>query len=126
MSHHPRFDPMPPAASGAALDLALRPFAERFVQPDRREKALALLGKPRPDWRELGRYVDPRRGRPYQPADLGEWKAVTGVFLVEHDAFSLDASAALALYVPGEKLFVSYGATFALLHDATGGSLLLT
>ncbi|HEY4240491.1 MAG TPA: hypothetical protein VGM88_11785 [Kofleriaceae bacterium] len=126
MTYKPRFDPMPPAATSAALDLALRPFCERFVREDRRERASAAFGKPKCDWAAFARDVDTRRGRTYATAELTPWHATPGVFLIEHDAFSLPLDKALELYAPGAWLFVSYGATFAVLHDPKAASLLLT
>jgi hypothetical protein len=51
---------------------------------------------------------------------------VRGVFLVEDRAYSMALETALALYVPGDSLFISYEATFAVIRSATGQPLLLT
>ena len=59
-------------------------------------------------------------------ADLKPWHAVRGVFLVDKDAFSVDAKTATGYYVTDPWLFVSYGATFAVIHDEGRHSLLYT
>ena len=58
--------------------------------------------------------------------DLQPWHAVRGVYLVDKDAFSLDAKTALGLYTTGPWLFIAYSATFAVAHDHGAGSLLFT
>jgi hypothetical protein len=128
MSHHPRFDPMPERATEAALDMAMRPFIERFIKEDKRARATSLFmpKQPRIEWRDVLPLVDPRRGRTYHDHDLKPWHAVRGVFLVDHDAFSIDAKAALGLYVTDPWLFVAYTATFAVIHYEVGESLLFT
>ena len=115
---------MPETASEAALAMTLRPLAERFVREDRRARALSLMDKHA--WREVLPLLDSTRGRTYTAQDLQPWHAVRGVFLVDNDAFSLDAKAAFGLYVTGPWLFIAYGATFAVAHDQGAGSLLYT
>jgi hypothetical protein len=129
MNHHqPRFDPMPERANDAALDLALRPFVERYIKEDKHARAttLCLPTHPRAECRELLPLIDTRRGRTYVDADLAPWHAVRGVFLVDKDAFSVDAKTAFGLYVTDPWLFVAYGATFAVIHWEVGQSLLFT
>ena len=119
---------MPERASDAALDMALRPFVERFVKEDKRSRAATMLAAKhgRIDWHDVLQLIDLRRGSTYSDADLEPWHAVRGVFLVGNDAFALDAKTAFGLYVTEPSLFVAYGATFAVTRDAHGHSLLLT
>lgn len=128
MSHHPRFDPMPELATAAALDMALNPFIERFVKEDKRARATSLFvpKQTKTEWRDVLPLVDTRRGRTYTDKDLQPWSAVRGVFLVDKDAFSVDAKTALGLYVKDPWLFIAYTATFAVLHYEVGQSLLFT
>jgi hypothetical protein len=128
MSHHPRFDPMPERATEVALDMAMKPFVERFVKEDKRARASSLfVPKPaRTEWRDLLPLIDTRRGRTYVPADLAPWSNVRGVFLLDHDSYSIDLRGALALYVTDPWLFVAYTATFAVIHFEVGQSLLFT
>jgi hypothetical protein len=128
MSHHPRFDPMPERATDAALDMAMRPFIERFVKEDKRARAASLLlpKHARVEARELLPLIDTRRGRTYAEADLAPWHVVRGVFLVDKDAFSIDAKGAFGLYVTDPWLFVAYTATFAVIHYEVGQALLFT
>jgi hypothetical protein len=130
-----RFDPVPELASDVAIDQALRPFIQRFVQEARREHATAVYlpntagGAPgtrsRHEWRGLIAHVDKQRGRTFTATELAPWLAVRGVFLVDRDAFAVDAKTAIGLYVPTEWMFVAYGATFAIVADQHG-KLLLT
>lgn len=119
---------MPERATDAALDLALRPFVDRFVDEDKHARARAAftpkLG--RLDWRDALQWVNTRRGQVFVEADLVPWHAVRGVFLVDKDAFSVDAKTATGYYVTDPWLFVSYGATFAVVHDEGRHSLLYT
>ena len=128
MSHHPRFDPMPERASDAALAMALTPFVERFVEEDKRTRARAALTPKhgRLDWRDVLQLVNTRRGRTFNGTDLEPWHAVRGVFLVDKDAFAVDAKTVTGYYVTDPWLFVSYGATFAVIHDVGGHALLYT
>ena len=128
MSHHPRFDPWPERANEAALDLALRPFVERFVAEDKQARARAALTPKagRFEWRDVLKFVNTRRGQTFVDADLEPWHAVRGVFLVDKDAFSVDAKTARSYYVTDPWLFVSYGATFAVIHDEGPHALLYT
>ncbi len=114
---------MPETASEAALELTLQPFVERFVREDKRARAVALMAKHA--WRELIPLLDLTRGRTYTEQDLKGWHDVRGVFLVDKDAFSLDAKTAFGLYATDPWLFISYRATFAVTHEH-GGSLLFT
>ena len=128
MSHHPRFDPWPEKANDAALDLALRPFVDRFVEEDKQARARAALTPKagRIEWRDVLKLMNTRRGQTFVEADLKPWHAVRGVFLVDKDAFSVDAKTATGYYVTDPWLFVSYGATFAVIHDEGRHSLLYT
>ncbi len=119
---------MPERANEVALDMALRPFVERFVDEDKRLRARAALAPKhgRFDWRDVLALVNTRRGRTFAPAELEPWHAVRGVFLVDRDAFSVDAKTVTEYYVTDPWLFVSYGATFAVIHDEGRHSLLYT
>jgi hypothetical protein len=121
---HKRFDPMPEKASEAALEMTLPPFVERFVRDDRRTRARSLLDKHA--WSDVISILDTTRARSYTEKDLQPWHAVRGVFLVDKDAFSLDAKTAFGLYVPDPWLFIAYGATFAVTHEHGSASLLFT
>jgi hypothetical protein len=128
MSHHPRFDPMPERTTDAALDLALRPFVDRFIEEERRARARTVLTPKhgRIDWRDVIPLLDTRRARVFEARDLEPWHAVRGVFLVDHDAFSVDAKTMSSYYVTDPWMFVSYGATFAVVREEHGHSLLYT
>ncbi|MEO8551626.1 MAG: hypothetical protein ABI678_16725 [Kofleriaceae bacterium] len=128
MSHHPRFDPMPERTTEAALDLALRPFVDRFIDEERRARARTVLTQKhgRMDWSGVMPLLDIRRARVFETRDLEPWNAVRGVFLVDHDAFSIDAKTMASYYVPDPWMFVAYGATFAVVHEGHGQSLLYT
>jgi hypothetical protein len=128
VSHHPRFEPMPERANEVALDMALRPFVDRFVEEDKRARARAALTPKhgRFDWHAVLQLITTRRGRTFAQDELKPWHAVRGVFLVDRDAFSVDAKAVADYYVTDAWMFVSYGATFAVIHDEAGHSLLYT
>jgi len=115
---------MPEPASEAALGMTLKPLVERFVREDKRTRAMSLLDKHA--WRDVLPLLDTSRGRTYTQQDLQPWHAVRGVYLVDKDAFSLDAKTAFGLYTTEPWLFVAYGATFAVAHDHGAGSLLFT
>jgi hypothetical protein len=119
---------MPERASDAALDMALRPFVDRFVEEDKQTRARAAFtpksGKL--EWRDVLKLVNTRRGQTFVESDLAPWHAVRGVFIVDRDAFSVDAKTATHYYVTDPWLFVSYGATFAVIHDEGRHSLLYT
>lgn len=119
---------MPERASDAALDMALRPFVDRFVEEDRRARARVALAPKHGhfDWRDVLQLVNTRRGRTFATDELKPWHAVRGVFLVDRDAFSVDAKTVIGYYVTDPWLFVSYGATFAVIHDDGRHSLLYT
>lgn len=119
---------MPERATEVALDMALRPFVDRFVDEDKRTRARAAFAPKNGhfDWRDVLALVNTRRGRTFESAELEPWHAVRGVFLVDRDAFSVDAKTATEYYVPAPWLFVSYGATFAVIHDEGRHSLLYT
>src|SRR3569623_157253 len=119
---HKRFDPMPEPASEAALAMTLRPLVARFVREDKRSRALSLMEKHA--WADVLPLLDTARGRTYTQQDLQPWHAVRGVYLVDKDAFSLDAKTALGLYTTSPWLFIAYSATFADAHDHGAGSLL--
>jgi len=128
MSHHPRFDPMPERASDAALDMALRPFVDKFIDEDKRTRARAAFTPKsgRLEWREILKLVNTRRGQTFAEADLEPWLGVRGVFLVDKDAYTVDAKTATGYYVTDPWVFVSYGATFAVIRDEGKHSLLYT
>lgn len=117
-----------PEASAAALELSIKPFIDRFVQKDRHDKAIAsfLPKQPRAHWGDLAHMIDNGRARPLEKSAVAPWNAVRGVFLVEDRAYSMALETALALYAPGDSLFISYEATFAVIRSATGQPLLLT
>jgi hypothetical protein len=116
------------SATDAALELTIKPFIDRFVAKERHDKAIAsfLPKQPRAHWGDLAHMTDNSRARPLEPATIAPWKAVRGVFLVEDQAFSMSLDEALAIYVPGDTVFVSYEATFAVIKQKTGQPLLLT
>ena len=70
--------------------------------------------------------LDTTRCRTYTEPDLQPWHAVRGVFLVDKDAFSLDAKTAFGLYVTDPWLFIAYRASFAVIHEPRVRSLLFT
>ena len=115
---------MPEHASKAALEMTLRPFVDRFVREDRRGRAAAVME--RHAWSDLMPLLDTARGRTYTDEDLRPWHAVRGVFLVDKDAFSVDAKTAFGLYVKESWLFIAYSATFAVAHEPGAHSLLFT
>ncbi len=125
---HARFDPMPEAANDVALDTAIRPFIDRFIREDKRERATALFlpRKARTEWRELLPLIDLKRSRTYEKQELASWHAVRGVFLVGNDAYSVSTATAIGLYVKEPALFIAYGATFAIVESETGAPLLMT
>jgi len=129
MTIRPRFTPSPEIATETALDMALRPFIERLVKEDKRERAVAhfLPKKEISSYHELVTSVETSRARPCDAAALTQWKAVRGVFLIDHEAYSTSIEEAMELYVSGtDALFVAYGGTFAVVRSATGSPLLLT
>jgi hypothetical protein len=128
MTHHPRFDPMPERATEVGLDMALRPFVERFIDEDKRARARAAFASKHGhfDWRDVLPLVNTRRGRTFATDELKPWHAVRGVLFVDRDAFSLDAKTVTEAYLTEPWLFVSYGATFAVIHDERRHSLLYT
>jgi hypothetical protein len=126
---HQRFDASLPAASDAALDMALRPFIERLVRADKRERATShfLPKREQSSYHELVTSVDTSRARPCTPADIAGWNEVRGVLFVDHEAYSTTAKEAHELYLKNtEAVFVAYGATFALLRPKSGAPLLIT
>lgn len=128
-SARPRFDPSPEIATETALEMALRPFIDRFVKEEKRERAVAhfLPKKDISSYHELMTSLDTTRARPCPAGALEPWNAVRGVFLVDHDAYSVTAQTALGLYVgASDSLFVAYSGTFAVVRSATGSPLLLT
>jgi hypothetical protein len=128
MGHHPKFEPMPERANEVALDLALRPFVERFIDEDKRARARVMLTPKQGhlEWREVLPLVNTRRGRTFNDHELTPWHSVRGVFLVDRDAFSVDAKTVTTYYLTEPWLFVSYGATFAVIQDEGRHSLLYT
>ncbi len=128
MSLHKRFDPSPTIATEAALEMAIKPFIERFVKTELQEKAIAsfLPKTERHPWGDLVHMIDTTRARPYEPGVLAPWNAVRGVFLVEHESYSVATQTAMGLYVVEDSLFVAYRATFAVARYASGKPLLLT
>jgi hypothetical protein len=128
MSVHKRFDPSPTIATEAALDMAIKPFIERFVRDTDREKAIAhfVPKNPKHPWGDLAHMIDTTRARPYEPGVLAPWNAVRGVFLVEHEEYSVATQTAMGLYVVEDSLFIAYRATFAVARFASGKPLLLT
>lgn len=123
-----RFDPSPTIATEAALDMAVKPFIERFVREELRDKALAAFvpKDARHHWGDLVHMIDTSRARPYEAGALAPWNAVRGVFLVEDEAYSVETQTATGLYVVEDALFVAYRATFAVARFANGKPLLLT
>lgn len=119
---------MPERTTDAALDLALRPFVDRFVDEERRDRARAMLTpkQGRLDWTAVLMLLDTKRARVLETRDLEPWNAVRGVFLVDHDAFSVDAKTMASYYVTEPWMFVAYGATFAIVHEGHGRSLVYT
>src|SRR5437660_12769692 len=115
---------MPEKASAAAFDMTLQPFVDRFVREDRRARAKLLMDKHA--WSDVISLLDTTRARAYTEKDLQPWHAVRGVFLVDKDAFSVDAKTALGLYAPEPWLFIAYSATFAVTHEHGPASLLFT
>ena len=73
----PRFEPSPPEATQAALDMAVQPFVEKFVRTDKRERAttLYLPKQAKASWHELIPMVDTQRARPCTPDALEPWDA---------------------------------------------------
>lgn len=123
-----RFDPSPTIATEAGLETAVRPFIERFVKEDRREKALAhfVPKQPKASWHDLIPMIDTARARAYSPGVLEPWNAVRGVFLVDHEAYSVTTQTAMGLYVLEDSMFIAYRGTFAVVRYTTGSPLLLT
>ena len=123
-----RFESKPEPANDAALADALPPFIERFVREDKRARALQLfVPRPRVEWRDLIPMLDTWRARTFTDGVLVPWHATRGVFLVEHDAYSVDTKTALELYVPAtDALFVAYGGIFAFVRSQVGEALLFT
>ena len=117
------------AASDAALDMALKPFIERLVRADKRERATShfLPKKEQSSYHELVTSIDESRARPCTPADLAGRDDVRGVLFVDHEAYSTTAKEAHDLYLKGaDAVFVAYGATFALVRYSSGAPLLVT
>ncbi len=123
-----RFDPSPTIATEVGLETAIRPFVERFVKEDKRERAFAAFcpKQPKASWHELIQMIDTTRARPYAPGALEPWNAVRGVFLVDHEAYAVTTQTAMGLYVVEDSLFVAYRSTFAVVRYDTGTPLLLT
>jgi len=123
-----RFDPSPTLATDVGLETAIRPFIERFVKTDKRDKALAQFApkQPKASWHELIQMIDTTRARPYAAGALEPWNAVRGVFLVDHEAYAVTTQTAMGLYVLEDSLFVAYRSTFAVVRYDTGTPLLLT
>jgi hypothetical protein len=129
MTIRPRFTPSPEIATETALDMALRPFIERLVKEDKRERAVAhfLPKKDKSSYHELITSLDTTRARPSNAEALAQWKAVRGVLLIDHEAYSTSIETAMELYVSGaDALFVAYGGTFAVVRYQSGSPLLLT
>ena len=129
MTIRPRFTPSPEIATETALDMALRPFIERLVKEDKRERAVAhfLPKKDKSSYHELITSLDTTRARPSNAEALSQWKAVRGVLLIDHEAYSTSIETAMELYVSGaDALFVAYGGTFAVVRYQSGSPLLLT
>lgn len=123
-----RFDPSPTVATEAALEMAVQPFIDRFVKDDKRERAAALflVKQPKASWHELIQMIDTSRARPYEAGALEPWNAVRGVFLVDHEAYSVTTQTAMGLYVLEDSLFIAYRGTFAVARYHTGKPLLMT
>ena len=124
----PRFEPSPPEATQAALDMAVQPFVEKFVRTDKRERAttLYLPKQAKASWHELIGMVDTHRARPCTPEALAAWDAVTGVLLVAHEAYTVSAKEAMSLYLTEDAVFAAYRGTFAVIRYTNGQPLLLT
>jgi hypothetical protein len=123
-----RFDPSPPDAGDAALDMAVNPFLDKLVRSDKRGRA-AQLFRARPakaSWHELLGMIDTTRARPCTPSELEPWHAVTGVFVIGHDAYTTSFQTAMTLYTTEDSMFIAYGATFAVVRYKTGQPLLVT
>ena len=58
---------MPERASDAALDMALRPFVDKFIDEDKRTRARAAFTPKagRLEWREILKLVNTRRGQTF-------------------------------------------------------------
>jgi len=123
-----RFDPSPTLATDVGLETAIRPFIDRFVKNDKREKAIGQFcpKQPKASWHELIQMIDTTRARAYAPGVLEPWNAVRGVFLVDHEAYAVTTQTAMGLYVVEDSLFVAYRSTFAVVRYDTGTPLLLT
>jgi hypothetical protein len=125
----PRLDPSLTAATDAALDMSLRPFIERLVRPEKRERATShfLPKREHSSYHELVTSIDETRARPCTPADIAGYSDVRGVLFVDHEAYSTTAKQAHEMYLKDtDAVFVAYGATFALLRPRTGAPLLIT
>lgn len=124
----PRFDPSPPEATEVALDMAVRPFVEKFVRADKRERATSLYlpRPPRASWHELIAMVDTQRAQLCTPEVLAPWDAVTGVLLVAHEAYTVSAKEAMTLYLTEDAVFAAYRGTFAVIRYTNAQPLLLT
>ena len=125
----PRLDPSLSAATDAALDMALRPFIERLVRPEKRERATShfLPKREQSSYHELVTSIDESRARPCTAADLEGRHDVRGVLFVDHHAYSTTAQKAHELYLKdSDALFVAYGATFALVRYKSGAPMLVT
>lgn len=129
MTTRPRFSPSPELATETALDMALRPFIERLVKDDKRERAVShfLPKKEKSSYHELITSIETTRARPSTAEELAQWKTVRGVFLIDHEAYSTTTETAMSLYIPGaDAMFVAYGGTFAVVRYQSGQPLLLT
>ena len=123
---HQRFPDQTPATE-AALALTIKPFIERFVQPERSAKALShfVPREARANWGDLAHMFDNARARPLEAKTIEPWHAVRGVLLVEHEAYSMSVEDAMKLYIAQDSLFVSYEATFAIARFANHGAPML-
>ena len=123
-----RFDPSPTLATDVGLETAVVPFIDRFVKADKRDRAIALFApkQEKASWHELIQMIDTSRARPYEPGALEPWNAVRGVFLVDHEAYSVTTQTAMGLYVLEDSIFIAYRSTFAVVRYDTGTPLLLT
>lgn len=124
----PRFEPSPPEATQAALDMAVQPFVEKFVRADKRDRAtgMYLPKQAKASWHELIAMVDTHRARPCTPDALAPWDSVTGVLLVAHEAYTVSAKEAMTLYLTEDAIFAAYRGTFAVIRYTNGQPLLLT
>ena len=124
----PHTEARPELANQTALDQAIRPFIDRFIREDKRDRANAILAShtPRTEWRELISWVDTSRGRALTDDSLTPWHTVRGVYLSGKEAYSVSTAEAMKLRSVDHTLFISYGATFAVNHDHHGAPLLLT